>query len=546
MRRTEKFICPCDNKIKYVLWNFGNGAYKYSKWHRSDIVEDNVNPVNGHFIGTNLERDGKPVRSASGQIIKIYTVDYFNKIIKQKMERAEIIVNNFGSFSFKNLKIGSSNEDYQITAEEADYIDYSVKDIEHSVLQYEWKDCEMRMLGENKDLAVESDVDFCYQSFYFNNNKRIQFIDKKGEYNSTLDFYAVAKKVIIDADGYERVVCRPVLLGTFYIVEDFNIPTVSEEYAIQNINSHIKNVYFMDTFKEHCAARPFAINVDNNIKSYNLAQLPEYSQAILSVYYDPITMRPYEPNAHTFVRANGQTVEGNLKTFKEGEHYLLFSRNRAPAHQSLGQRIEINAKNFPGVFKLVGETYIRDRETGADQCYQIEVPLCKLSSNTNLVLEAEGEPSTLDMTLKVLRRENGQMMKLTRYETECRDNDSTSQRIVPFDILDEVNYIYEAPINHTVQILAPQQQEVFCVEQDCRIKQADYIKDNQTQTYLRLPLANEKELLPNITSIEDFDYEEFEKEHRNLILIAEIDENKKIVDWITADKVTNLTITYGE
>ena len=138
------------------------------------------------------------------------------------------------------------------------------------------------------------------------------------------------------------------------------------------------------------------------------------------------------------------------------------------------------------------------------------------------------------------------MMKLTRYETECRDNCSTSQRIVPFDILDEVNYIYEAPINHTVQILAPQQQEVFCVEQDCRIKQTDYIKDNQTQTYLRLPLANEKELLPNITSIEDFDYEQFEKEHRNLILIAEIDENKKIVDWITADKVTNLTITYGE
>mgnify|MGYP000083086269 FL=1 len=61
----------------------------------------------------------------------------------------------------------------------------------------------------------------------------------------------------------------------------------------------------MDTFKEYCAARPFAINVDNNIKSYNLAQLPEYNQAILSVYYDPITMRPYEPNAHTFVRANG-------------------------------------------------------------------------------------------------------------------------------------------------------------------------------------------------------------------------------------------------
>lgn len=94
--------------------------------------------------------------------------------------------------------------------------------------------------------------------------------------------------------------------------------------------------------------------------------------------------------------------------------------------------------------------------------------------------------------------------------------------------------------------MAPRQQEVFCVEQDCRIKQTDYTKDNQTQTYLRLPLASEKELLPNITSIEDFDYATFEKEHHNLILIAEIDENNKIVDWITTDKVTNLTITYGE
>ena len=54
------------------------------------------------------------------------------------------------------------------------------------------------------------------------------------------------------------------------------------------------------------------------------------------------------------------------------------------------------------------------------------------------------------MTLKVLRRDNGQMIKFTRYETECKGDGSVSQRIVPFDILEEVTYIYEASVNHKV------------------------------------------------------------------------------------------------
>lgn len=546
MRRTEKFICPCDNEIKYVLWSAGPGRYKHSKWSsdsKSTLKE--VDNTNGHFLGVSLERENKPVRSATGQIIKIYTVDYFNKIIKQKMERAEIIVNNFGSFSFKNLKINSTDEDYEITAQQADYIDYSVKDIEHSVLQYSWKDCEMRMLckSNEKDLAVNSDVDFCYQSFYLNNNKRILFQDKNEDYYSALDFYSIAKKVITDADGYERIVTIPVLLGTFYIVEDFNIPVVSEEYAVQSVDGHLKDVRLIETFTQRCAARPFAINVDKNIKSYNYSQMPEHKQSTLTVYYNPQTMQPYEPNAHTFVRADGSEVHGNLKVFSPDENYFIYRRQWAPAYQALGQQIEVNAKNFPGVFKLVGETYARDRLTGKDQHLQIEIPLCKLSSNTNLVLEADGEPSTLEMSLKVLRKENGQMMKITRYETEECD---PTQTIIPYDVLENVSYIYEAPLNHKIQLLAPQQQEVFCIEHDCRIKKNDYIRDNQSATYLRLPTAAEKNLLPDITSIEDFDYQSFEKEHRNLILIAEIDSDNKIVGWITADMVTDLSIEYGE
>jgi hypothetical protein len=62
----------------------------------------------------------------------------------------------------------------------------------------------------------------------------------------------------------------------------------------------------------------------------------------------------------------------------------------------------VRAQDYPGTFKMVGETYIRNR-FGEDERYQIEVPLCKLSSDVTLDLQAESEPCTVDMSLKALR-----------------------------------------------------------------------------------------------------------------------------------------------
>jgi hypothetical protein len=51
----------------------------------------------------------------------------------------------------------------------------------------------------------------------------------------------------------------------------------------------------------------------------------------------------------------------------------------------LGQSIKINKTNFPYNFKLVGETYIRDRYN-EDSHYQIELYNCSIVDNINLVL----------------------------------------------------------------------------------------------------------------------------------------------------------------
>lgn len=80
-----------------------------------------------------------------------------------------------------------------------------------------------------------------------------------------------------------------------------------------------------------------------------------------------------------------------------------------------GNQIEINADTFPGTYRLVGDTYSRSRTTGKDEYFQFEVPQAKMGSENNITLEAEGDPSVFNMTMRVLRPANGAMMKLTQY-----------------------------------------------------------------------------------------------------------------------------------
>jgi hypothetical protein len=69
---------------------------------------------------------------------------------------------------------------------------------------------------------------------------------------------------------------------------------------------------------EKCKApQTFAIDARANLASFNYAQLPQYSSAALTYYIDPKTMKPFEPNATEFRRANGQIVQGDLRIIKQ-------------------------------------------------------------------------------------------------------------------------------------------------------------------------------------------------------------------------------------
>jgi hypothetical protein len=63
---------------------------------------------------------------------------------------------------------------------------------------------------------------------------------------------------------------------------------------------------------------------------------------------------------------------------------------------------------------------MRSEKTGKDEPFQFVINKAKVQSNVTLTLQAEGDPTTFEMTLNVLRSTNDQgeneMMKLVRYD----------------------------------------------------------------------------------------------------------------------------------
>lgn len=82
----------------------------------------------------------------------------------------------------------------------------------------------------------------------------------------------------------------------------------------------------------------------------------------------------------------------------------------------VGREIVISAGKFPGTYYVTGDTYARSETTGKDEAFQFIIPKAKMLSEVTLTMEAEGDPATFNMSMKVLRPANGQMMKLVKYD----------------------------------------------------------------------------------------------------------------------------------
>lgn len=98
-------------------------------------------------------------------------------------------------------------------------------------------------------------------------------------------------------------------------------------------------------------------------------------------------------------------------TAVKGKTYTVL----ATASATTGKQLTIEADDFPGTYKLVGDTYARNRDTGEDEYFQFIIHRAKMSAEQTLTLEAEGDPTTFNLNMTVLRPQNGKMMELVQY-----------------------------------------------------------------------------------------------------------------------------------
>ena len=91
--------------------------------------------------------------------------------------------------------------------------------------------------------------------------------------------------------------------------------------------------------------------------------------------------------------------------------------------------VTVDANGFPGTYTVVGKTYARGVD-GKDHLFTFLVFKAKVQPEATLTMEAEGDPSTLNMTLKVLRcvtedtkmgAKSGEMIKLILDENTSGD-----------------------------------------------------------------------------------------------------------------------------
>lgn len=76
----------------------------------------------------------------------------------------------------------------------------------------------------------------------------------------------------------------------------------------------------------------------------------------------------------------------------------------------------LNAEKFPGFYKIIGDTVLRNETSGVDEPYQFIIFKAKLMPNFNITLQSDGDPTVFDFNFEAYRNgASGDMVKFIKY-----------------------------------------------------------------------------------------------------------------------------------
>ena len=141
-------------------------------------------------------------------------------------------------------------------------------------------------------------------------------------------------------------------------------------------------------------------------------------------------------NVNNDLTFNNTAAGISSKKAAKGDHVRIFWEEVLEGEVNeteTGVEVTISPDTFPGTYKIVGDTFMRSEKTGKDEPFQFIINKAKVQSSVTITLQAEGDPSTFEMTLNVLRSKNergeDEMMKLVRYNIATSGSSSAGDDI---------------------------------------------------------------------------------------------------------------------
>jgi len=89
-------------------------------------------------------------------------------------------------------------------------------------------------------------------------------------------------------------------------------------------------------------------------------------------------------------------------------YYQFMSQNTASV-------ITLDATNFPGYYRVIGDTVIRNERTGQDEPFQVFIPKAKLMPEFSLELNPSGDPTVFDFNLELFKDGNSKLLQFIHY-----------------------------------------------------------------------------------------------------------------------------------
>ena len=111
--------------------------------------------------------------------------------------------------------------------------------------------------------------------------------------------------------------------------------------------------------------------------------------------------------------ADGKAKVGEAED--EGKAVRVFYKTEVDGTSGNAVTITISATKFGGTYRVVGDTIVRNKETGEDEPFQFVIEKAKIQNEVTFTMEAEGDPATFNLPLKVLKDDHGNMFKLVKY-----------------------------------------------------------------------------------------------------------------------------------